>query len=151
MHPSIETVFLDAGGVLVFPNWQRASDAFAAHGVTVEASRLAAAEPHAKKRLDTGDRIAASTDSQRSWPYFNLVLEAAGVAETAATDAALADLHAYHARHNLWEVVPADVAPALVRLRALALRLIVISNANGRLHACFDRVGLSACLDGALD
>src|SRR5258706_8133471 len=151
MSRRITTLFLDAGGVLVFPNWQRVSDALAAHGVRVEPDVLSAAEPYAKRRLDTGEMIAGSTDRQRSFPYFNLVLEEARIPQSMGTHAALADLHAYHAAHNLWEIVPADVPPALGRLRALGLRLIVISNANGRLHACFDRVGLTACLDAVFD
>ena len=31
----IDTVFLDAGGVLIFPNWTRVSAALAAHGVVL--------------------------------------------------------------------------------------------------------------------
>jgi HAD superfamily hydrolase (TIGR01549 family) len=151
MDPSISTLFLDAGGVLIFPNWDRVSGALAARGVRVDPDVLAAAEPYAKRRLDTGQTIAGSTDRQRSFPYFNLVLEEAHVPQSVETDAALADLHAYHAAHNLWEIVPPDVPPALARLRGLGLRLIVISNANGRLRACFDRVGLTACLDAAFD
>lgn len=151
MDRPVDTLFLDAGGVLVFPNWQRVSEALAAHGVDVEPRVLSAAEPYAKKRLDTSEMIAGSTDRQRSFPYFNLVLEEAKVRQSADTDAALGDLHAYHAAHNLWEIVPGDVTPALARFRALGLRLIVISNANGRLHACFDRVGLTGCLDAVFD
>lgn len=151
MGRHIKTLFLDAGGVLVFPNWQRVSDALAAHGVHVEPGVLSAAEPYAKRRLDTSETMAGSADRQRSFPYFNLVLEEAAVPQSAETDAALANLHDYHAAHNLWEIVPADVPPALVRLRALGLRLIVISNANGRLHACFDRVGLTGWLDDVFD
>lgn len=147
----IDTLFLDAGGVLVFPNWQRISDVLRTHGVTVDPQVLAAADPHAKRRIDTGQAVAASTDQQRSFPYFNFVLAEAGVPQNTQTDAALADLHAYHDAHNLWETVPSDVVPALARLRALGLRLVVISNANGTLHGCFDRVGLTACLDAAFD
>lgn len=147
----IETIFLDAGGVLVFPNWTRISEALGARGVDVDPEVLAAAEPRAKRRLDTASRIATSTDQQRSFPYFNLVLEEAGVPQNAATDAALRELNAYHAEHNLWEIVPPDVPPALDRLRKLARQLVVVSNANGRLHVCFDRVGLTTCLDAAFD
>jgi hypothetical protein len=64
---AIQTVFLDAGGVLVNPNWARVSDVLARHGVTVAASALVAAEPHAKKQLDTGDTIRATNDQQRGW------------------------------------------------------------------------------------
>jgi putative hydrolase of the HAD superfamily len=147
----LQTLFLDAGGVLMFPNWNRVSAAFAAHGVTVEPAALAAAEPHAKKQIDNAKTIASSTDSTRIFPYFSLVLEKAGVPQDARTEAAMADLREYHAAHNLWEVVPVDVPPALARFRRLGLRLVVVSNANGRLHVCFDRIGLTPCLDVALD
>jgi hypothetical protein len=68
----IQTVFLDAGGVLVHPNWSRVSDMLARHGVHVDAGVLRAAEPHAKKRIDTGETIKATNDRQRGWTYFNL-------------------------------------------------------------------------------
>jgi len=46
----LETVFLDAGGVLMFPNWTRISRTLGAHGVAVDPEAFAAAEPHAKRR-----------------------------------------------------------------------------------------------------
>ena len=147
----IETLFLDAGGVLMFPNWERVSGTLAAHGVRVDPSALAAAEPHAKKQIDNAKTIASSTDSTRVFPYFNLVLEHAGITQDSRTEAALAELREYHAASNLWESVPEDVPPVLARFRRLGLRLVVVSNANGRLHACFDRIGLTQCLDIALD
>jgi putative hydrolase of the HAD superfamily len=148
---SVETLFLDAGGVLVFPNWSRISRVLAAHGVFVDADALAAAEPRAKWTLDAAAASGVLTDHQRGWQYFNLVLEGAGVPLTADTDAALAELHEYHAVHNLWEDVPDDVVPALERLRGLGLRLVVISNANGTLHAVFDRLGLTHYFDVLFD
>ena len=148
---TIQTVFLDAGGVLVNPNWARVSDVLGRHGVTAPAAALAAAEPRAKKRLDTGDTIQATNDQQRGWTYFNLVLTEAGVALTDATAAALAELHAYHQTHNLWETVPAEVMPALAALRARGFRLVVVSNANGTLHSAFDRLGLTSSFDVIFD
>jgi putative hydrolase of the HAD superfamily len=147
----VKTLFLDAGGVLVFPNWTRVAAALARHGVHVDAAALAAAEPHAKQQLDVGHTIQSTSDSQRGWLYFNLVLTQAGVPLTDATDAALADMRIYHAEHNLWETVPGDVPLALERLRALGLRLVVVSNANGTLRSVFDRLGLSDRVDLLLD
>lgn len=147
----IETLFLDAGGVLVFPNWHRISETLAAHGVPVAASALAAAEPHAKLELDVPNLVRHSNDAQRGWSYFNLVLGHAGVTLSDATDAALEELHAYHAIHNLWELVPEDVVPALTRLRASVPRLVVVSNANGRLHVMMERLGLARFFDVMLD
>jgi putative hydrolase of the HAD superfamily len=147
----IDTLFLDAGGVLCHPAWTRVSAALADHGVSVSADRLAAAEPFAKRDIDQATVIGATDDARRGWLYFNRVLQHAGVALSDATDAALALLREYHGQHNLWEHVPADVTPALQRFRALGLRLVVVSNANGRLRHLFDRLDLTRYFDVVLD
>lgn len=147
----LKTVFLDAGGVLVFPNWVRVSDALRRHGVAVTAQALAAAEPHAKRQLDNGGTIQATNDTSRGWMYFNLVLTAAGVPLSEATGAALAELDEYHRQQNLWELLPAGVVPALTALRSTGRKLVVVSNANGTLCAKFDRLGLTPLFDCVLD
>ena len=148
---AVDTVFLDAGGVLVHPNWVRVAAALAAHGVAVDAGVLAAAEPRAKHEMDAGALMARTDDRQRGWIYFDSVLRHAGIEPSEATARALADVRQYHDAHNLWEHVPDDVVPALEALRALDVRLVVVSNANGRLHAMFDRVDLSRHVDLVLD
>jgi putative hydrolase of the HAD superfamily len=147
----LESVFLDAGGVLVNPNWVRVSEALARRGVLVEPARLAKAEPHAKRDLDTAPRIRSTTDRSHGWDYFDLVLGHAGVARSPATDDALAELQEYHRLHNLWESVPAEVPPALAALRRLGLRLVVVSNSNGTLRAKLERLGLLSMLDLVMD
>jgi HAD superfamily hydrolase (TIGR01509 family) len=137
--------------VLIFPNWERISTTLAAHGVTVSPAALAASEPHAKRRLDHTRTVSATNDAKRGWLYFNLILEHAGVAPDDATAAALAELHAYHQEHNLWEFMPADVLPALRELRALGLQLVVVSNANGTVGALAQRLGLTECVECVLD
>lgn len=149
--PAVDTLFLDAGGVLVLPSWQRISAALAAQGVDAAPGRLAAAEPRAKRRLDAPESVRDSNDSQRGWRYFDLVLEHAGIPRSVATTRALEELHAYHAVHNLWELVPEDVVPALERMRARVARLVVVSNSNGRLHTMMERVGLARFFDLMLD
>ena len=147
--PPLDTLFLDAGGVLVFPNWDRVSDTLARHGAQVASHALMAAEPYAKFAIDQSIRTGHSSDSQRMWWYMELVLENAGVTLNEATAEALTELRAYHAEHNLWEYVPPDVPAALDRLAQLGLRLVVVSNANGALHRLFDRVNLTryfACI-----
>jgi HAD superfamily hydrolase (TIGR01509 family) len=148
---SRRAVFLDAGGVLVDPNWARVSEALVRHGVRVSPEALAAAEPLAKRALDTPELVRTTSDRTRGWKYFNLVLEHAGVALSDATDRALADLHEYHRRSNLWETVPPGVPEALARLRGLGLLLVVASNANGTVRAHFERIGLAAHFDLVLD
>ena len=148
---SLETVFLDAGGVLLFPNWQRISEALARHGVLVEPDALAAADPIARKQIDDGQMIASTTDAGRGWLFFNLILTTAGVPLSGGTDAALVELHEYHRQHNLWELVPDGVIPALEGLASLGLRLTVVSNANGTLCGHMDRLGLTRYLQCVLD
>jgi putative hydrolase of the HAD superfamily len=147
----LETVFLDAGGVMLFPNWTRISETLARHGVGVEPEALARAEHPAKKRLDAGDTIAATTDASRGWLYFDLILHEAGVPLSPATRAAFGELKTYHEQRNLWEFVPDSVVPTLEALRSRSLRLTVVSNANGTLCAHLDRLGLARYFDCILD
>jgi HAD superfamily hydrolase (TIGR01509 family) len=147
----LETVFLDAGGVLIYPNWWRVSEALARHGVPVTPEALASADPRARRDLDDRRTIGTTTDASRGWLFFDLILEHAGVPRSEATAAALAELHAYHSASNLWEYVPPEVPPALAALRAHGLRLVVVSNANGTLRAHMDRIGMTARFDHVLD
>lgn len=145
------TVSFDAGGVLVNPNWSRVAAALAVHGVEADARALEAAEPAAKRRFDRADTIAATNDARRGWLYFNYVLKGAGIAPSDATDAALNDLQVYHTQNNLWESVTAGALEALADIRARGLTIIVVSNANGRLHQLLDRLGLAGCFDLVVD
>jgi HAD superfamily hydrolase (TIGR01509 family) len=142
-NPPVETLFLDAGGVLAFPNWDRVSDTLARHGVHVSAGALRRVEPAAKFAVDESRRSATDADAQHAKVYMDLVLEQAGVAHSIGRERALAELRAYHDEHNLTEHVPDDVIPALERLTALGLTLVVASNANGVLQRMFERVGLA--------
>jgi putative hydrolase of the HAD superfamily len=148
---AIETVLLDAGGVLVFPNWDRVAETFARHGLPVSAAALRAADPEAKFTIDQAHHVASTSDADRGSRYFRLVLGKAGIPPDAAIEAPLNDLWAYHSEYNLWEDVPEDVFPALDRLQGLGVRLAVASNANGVLHRMFERVGLAACFDAICD
>jgi HAD superfamily hydrolase (TIGR01509 family) len=147
----LETVFLDAGGVLLYPNWWRVSDELAQEGVHVTPTALIQADPRARRQLDDLQVIGTTTDASRGWLFFDLVLEHAGIPRSTATGAALERLHRYHTASNLWEYVPPDVPPALDKLHALGLTLVVVSNANGTLRAHMNRLGLADKFDHVLD
>jgi HAD superfamily hydrolase (TIGR01509 family) len=147
----IDTVFLDAGGVLVFPNWRRVADTLARHGVAADADALAAAECVTKRELDVPPADRLPNDRQRGRRYFDLILAKAGIPPSKATGAALADVDRYNAEWNIWEHVPSHVVPALQRLRARGLRLVVVSNSNGMLETLFSRVGLAPHVDLLFD
>jgi putative hydrolase of the HAD superfamily len=151
MPQRIDTVFLDAGSVIIYPNWARVSDILAAHGVHVSAEALRRGEPAAKFSIDVADVIRRSDDAQRGWTYMHRVLENAGVPRSAAVDAALDEIGAYHTTHNIWEHVPEAVRPALERLRATGRRMVVVSNANGLIARLFDRLDLRRYFDVICD
>ena len=148
---SLQTVFLDAGGVIIYPNWWRVSEALAKHGVAVSPEALIHADPRARRKLDDMKVIGGTTDATRGWLFFDLVLENAGIGRSDATAAALTELHAYHTASNLWEYVPDDVVPALQALRAQGKKLVVVSNANGTLRAHMERLDLTKRFDVILD
>ena len=147
----LKTVFFDAGGVLVVPNWDRVTDTLARHGVAASADAMRAAEPHVKFAIDQSVGGAQSNDAKRWLDYFDGVLDTAGVPASANRDTAVADVRAYHHEHNLWETILPDAIPALERLKAAGLKLAVASNANGTVERCFRRVGLDAYFDSICD
>jgi putative hydrolase of the HAD superfamily len=144
-------VFLDAGGVLLFPNWSRIREALARHGIDVDADLLSRVEPLARKIIDDRRTIGTTTDATRGWLFFDLILEQAGIPRSDHTAAALGELHVYHQANNLWELVPDNVVPTLSALKARGLTLVVVSNANGTLRKHMDRVGLSRWFDCIID
>jgi HAD superfamily hydrolase (TIGR01549 family) len=147
----LETVFLDAGGVLIYPNWWRISETLGRHGVEIAAEALATADPPARRELDDMRTIGMTTDASRGWLFFDLILQHAGIRPSEQTSAALTELHAYHSSSNLWEYVPSDVVPCLAALRERGLRLVVVSNANGTLRKHMERLRLSERFDWILD
>jgi len=147
----IETVFLDAGGVLVHPNFERVAATLLAHGVSTTGEDLRRVEPLAKRDLEDPSFIRGSDDDGRGLVYFATVLRRAGLAIDDRVHAALLELRAYHAANNLWEIVAEGLIPFLTRLRAGGLRRVVVSNANGTLHAHFDRLGLTPYFEAVFD
>jgi HAD superfamily hydrolase (TIGR01509 family) len=148
----MRTLFLDAGGVLVRPNWSRVSGYFAKRGRIVDAERLARAELVAARELDSPENFQGSDDASRWIRFVTSVFRRAGIDGHADVfDSVQRDMHAYHAEQNLWETVPAGVPEALDRLRAAGFRLVVVSNANGTVRGKLERIGLASRFDHIFD
>ena len=147
----VETLFLDAGGVLLFPNWNRISRSMARQGVHVAPEQLAAADAPARHGIDTARVVGSTDDAQRGQRYFDVLLRIAGVQASPATAAALKDLQAYHDECNLWELVSEDGRSSLAAIRGLGVRVVLVSNANGTLQRHVDRLGLRSLLDAVVD
>ena len=147
----IDTICLDAGGTLVWPNWVRVADALAAEGIAVDVALLAAADPRVRRSLDERHLIAASTDQSRGWSFFDDVLTMAGVELTPGAHRALSSIEEYQRKSNIWEHVPEFVVPTLTKLRRDGYKLVVVSNANGTVQRAFRRVGLLDLVDFIVD
>ncbi len=150
-HTRFRTVFLDAGGVLVTPNWHRASAALARQGVTVTPDALAGAEPFVKLELDVAPAVQSTSDRQRAYAYFDRILLRVGIAISAATDAAVREIAAFNDDEGAWDVVTPGAVDALRRLRASSLRIVVVSNSNGKVRQILRRVGLEPSVDLVID
>jgi hypothetical protein len=69
-----ETIFLDAGRTLIWPNWERVGETVRAHGIQVDAAALAAADPFVRRSLDEPHLIAAAPDQRLGWNYFESIV-----------------------------------------------------------------------------
>ena len=147
----LETVFLDAGGVLLFPNWARIETTLARHDVHVTADQLSRAEPRARKQLDDQRTIGTTTDASRGWLFFDLILGRPAFRARRRRRRRSSSSTPTIRRTISGSSCPTSVRPALVALRDHGLRLVVVSNANGTLRAHMDRIGLSAHLDIVID
>lgn len=145
----IRTIFLDAGGVLVNPNWNRVSETLRRHGVAVEAEKLQKTEPYIKFALDKAELVQATSDQDRFITYLEMIFARAecGVVPKEA----LEELHAYQSEFNLWETVNKEVYTTLDELQVRGYKLVVVSNSNGTLHRSFTRLGLIDKVDLIFD
>jgi putative hydrolase of the HAD superfamily len=152
MKSAPRTLFIDAGGVLVRPNWSRVCGYFAKHGKVADAGRLAHAELIAAHELDTPGHFEKSNDASRWSRFVTTVFRHAALdGDTAVVASVLRDIHAYHSTQNLWETIPPGVPEALDRLRAAGFQLVVVSNANGTVRGKLARLGLAPRFHHILD
>ncbi len=141
---SVRTVFFDAGNTLVYldlawiarrleeDGWEIDEQAlFRGQCIaTYEATRLALLKKY-------------PTDSDRLVPFFNRVLELAGIPPDFLSDC-VAMLAEEHASDILWRSVPEFVPSTLAELKRRGYMLGVISNSDGRLKMLLDRHDLTS-------
>jgi HAD superfamily hydrolase (TIGR01549 family) len=144
----IDAVLVDAGGVLLHPNWEVVAELLGRQGVTASAEELGAAEPLAMRELDEAEVIRATTDIARRERLLARVLRHAGIpAEADAIDAATDEMEAIHQSRGIWEIVYDGAADALDALRAAGLRLSLASNAEPMLRRKLEELGLAQRFD----
>jgi HAD superfamily hydrolase (TIGR01509 family) len=144
----IEAMLIDAGGVLLDPNWRTVADVLARRGVKVHPSDLAAADPVLRREIDDADLVRSSTDVVRRERWLSRLLRHAGVgAEPDVIEAAGDEIDALHRQRGLWEVVQPGAGEALNALRRAGLRLALASNAEPLLRSKMSDLGLADRFD----
>ena len=95
----IETVFLDAGGVLVNPNWDRVAATLAHHGVASPPPPWKRRSRTRRSSSTTGQAIRTPTTA-RAAALLQPRAAARGIALFSGHEAALRELAAYHAQNT---------------------------------------------------
>jgi putative hydrolase of the HAD superfamily len=149
----LAAVLFDLGGVLVHLDYDAIAAQAAAIGIALDAAALPRAEGCARRAIDRRAGVLGGvpgTVATRVPSYFDDRLAGAGLAgeERAAL---LPRLQACHRERNLWRVPCTESAATLARLRALGLRVAVVSNADGRAASLLEAVGLAGAIDAILD
>jgi HAD superfamily hydrolase (TIGR01549 family) len=147
---SLTHLFFDAGNTLVYVNLEFVSAALARRGVEVDVDLLWSSENRVRGRMDDPGLIASTNDVSRWTMYFEQILARSGVSDGTLVRDVIAELRAYHAKSNLWELVPAEVRTALDALKG-RYRMSVVSNANGTVRDKLERVGLAGYFEAILD
>ena len=144
----IEAVLIDAGGVLVDPNWDVIAGFLAARGALVPAAVLRAAEPAAKREIDDATVIRSTTEEDRTSSYLARALRHAGITvDPEALVGASQEMTRLHAERGLWEIVPEGALGALDAMRSAGLRLALASNADPVLRTKLRELGIADRLD----
>lgn len=147
----MKAILFDAGNTLVWLDHDFILALLAEHGVHATAYGLLAAEYAAKRVLDERVRTGeADDDAKRGRVFFDQVFREVGVPEE-LFPAVAARLWERHREHNLWGIVRPGTGEALEELRRRGFRLGVISNADGRVEALLEAVGLRPHFDFVID
>jgi putative hydrolase of the HAD superfamily len=155
----IDTLFLDAGNTLICMDFAWVSAELQALGLAASAQSIRRAE--AASRPATSARIArAQSGDNRDLFEFHLtrILERLDSPGSGHNEnlAALARRLAARLKkpgedYRLWSSVLPGVPEALRRLRALGLRLVVVSNSDGSVERALTELGLAGHVDAIFD
>lgn len=147
----MKAILFDAGNTLVWLDHPFIVQALREHGVEATEDEILGAEYGAKRLLDELVRSgSAGTDESRGKIYFREIFRELGV-DDALFPAVAKTLHAHHLERNLWSSVRERTAETLEELHRRGYRLGVISNADGRVEALLEAVGLRPWFDFVLD
>jgi putative hydrolase of the HAD superfamily len=151
-YRDLAAVLLDLGNTLVAMDAALVCDALGAEDVSCDAERFHRAEAAARPALSAWI-AAGGPPASTGLVYVQHILARLGVHDPARDDVAprvLARLRGVPTE-RLWSSVLPGVPAALARLRALGLRLVVVSNSDGTAEAGLVNAGLRDLVDAVVD
>jgi putative hydrolase of the HAD superfamily len=145
----IETVLLDAGGVLLDLDYAYLRRLIEARHCEVSVEELARLE--AVARMEIHRHVANGGRVSEAWrDYFHLILSRVGMPAT--EQAAIIDaLWEAHQRFGLWTVAIPGGPETVADLKRRGFKLGVVSNAEGRVEQDLDAAGYAGLLETVVD
>ena len=151
LHPPIRGVLLDAGNTLVFVDSRRVVPVLQQAGADEAEVLYHEAERDARLALSLAVGQGVTGHEDQFWrDYFNTIIRRVGVPEERMTQVS-ETLRRMHHEDHLWTHVQEGAAEALVRVREMQYRLGVVSNADGRVAALLQRLGLAELVEFVID
>lgn len=148
---TLSAVLFDAGNTLVYAHPGRMAEIFRAAGAPATPETVRTAERAARRLLHDAVRDGHAGTEPEVWgAYFAALLDGSGVPD-GGREAAGRGIRDVHASDHLWTWVEPGTAEALQTLRDDGLRLGVISNADGRMEAVLEEVGLRPFFEFVVD
>ncbi|HMI93384.1 MAG TPA: HAD-IA family hydrolase [Polyangiales bacterium] len=142
-------LLLDAGDTLIFFDGRALAEVLARHGHSVDPARLQAAQHAAKQRYQA--LVVSGGQHEDGWSVIiEDTLVSAGV-ERESARGLLAPVRRAHDELYLWRRVPAGLPEALARAQAAGIKLVVVSNSEGKLAYVLDQVGIGRYFAAVLD
>lgn len=145
----IETVLLDAGGVLLDLDYAFLKRLLAARRVMTNVESLSESESIARTTIDR--RVREGGRTSEAWrDYFRILLTRVGAPPERAEEIidALAEAHQ---RVGLWTVAIEGAVETVRTLKAAGYRLGVVSNAEGRVERDLDSAGFAGLFETVVD
>lgn len=145
----VETVLLDAGGVLLDLDYRYLRRLIEARRMETDEASLSRLEAEARteihRRVDGGGRVG---DGWRD--YFHFILGRTGIGED-DRDPIIDTLWEAHQRFGLWTVAIEGGPETVAELRRRGFRMGVVSNAEGRVARDLDNAGYEDLFDTVVD
>jgi putative hydrolase of the HAD superfamily len=153
----VDLLCLDAGNCVIFCDHARIAALCTAAGAAIDAKTLVRTEGEAKALQERGELVDfewahANEPGARGWARMvGTYVVLAGFPRERIAWFTESVLWPEHVKKNLYSVVPDGLGEALDALRALGVRVAIVSNSEGMLDRLFADLGILRHFDAVVD